>query len=64
MDGFELATNMRNDAELRDIPIIMITSRTASKHRQRALDIGVNAYLGKPYNESDLLGNIQNLLSR
>jgi len=63
MDGFELATNIRNDAGLKDIPIIMITSRTASKHRQRAMDIGVNAYLGKPYNESDLLENIQNLLS-
>jgi len=64
MDGFELATNIRNDAELSEIPIIMITSRTASKHRQRAMDIGVNAYMGKPYNESDLLENIQNLVSK
>jgi chemosensory pili system protein ChpA (sensor histidine kinase/response regulator) len=64
MDGFELATNMRNDAELKDIPIIMITSRTASKHRQRAMDIGVNEYMGKPYNESDLLANIENLVSK
>jgi chemosensory pili system protein ChpA (sensor histidine kinase/response regulator) len=64
MDGFELATNVRNDAELKDIPIIMITSRTASKHRQRAMDIGVNEYMGKPYNESDLLANIENLVSK
>ncbi len=63
MDGFELATNIRNDADLKEIPIIMITSRTATKHRQRAMDIGVNAYLGKPYNESDLLQNIENLVS-
>ncbi|MDH3948562.1 MAG: Hpt domain-containing protein [Gammaproteobacteria bacterium] len=63
MDGFELATNMRNNAELKDIPIIMITSRTASKHRQRALDIGVNEYMGKPYSENDLLKNIDNLIS-
>jgi chemosensory pili system protein ChpA (sensor histidine kinase/response regulator) len=63
MDGFELATNMRNNAELKDIPIIMITSRTASKHRQRALDIGVNEYMGKPYSENDLLENIDNLIS-
>ena len=63
MDGFELATNVRNDAELKHIPIIMITSRTATKHRQRAMDIGVNAYLGKPYNESDLLKNIEELVS-
>jgi chemosensory pili system protein ChpA (sensor histidine kinase/response regulator) len=64
MDGFELATNVRNDAELKGIPIIMITSRTASKHRQRAMDIGVNEYMGKPYNESDLLANIENLVSK
>ena len=64
MDGFELATNMRNSAELKGIPIIMITSRTASKHRQRALEIGVNEYMGKPYNENDLLENIDNLISK
>ena len=64
MDGFELATNIRNNAELKDIPIIMITSRTASKHRQRAMDIGVNDYMGKPYNENDLLENIENLISK
>jgi len=64
MVGFELATNMRNDAELKDIPIIMITSRTASKHRQRAMDIGVNEYMGKPYNEIDLLKNIESLVSK
>ena len=63
MDGFELATNIRNNAELKGIPIIMITSRTASKHRQRALDIGVNEYMGKPYNENDLLENIEHLIS-
>ena len=64
MDGFELATNMRNSAELKGIPIIMITSRTASKHRQRALEIGVNEYMGKPYNENDLLENIDKLISK
>ena len=63
MDGFELATNVRNDGRLKDIPIIMITSRTANKHRQRAMNIGVNVYLGKPFNEGDLLGNIESLLS-
>ncbi|WP_455198528.1 Hpt domain-containing protein [Kaarinaea lacus] len=58
MDGFELATTMRNDPRLKDIPIIMITSRTGDKHRQRALDIGVNMYMGKPYQEHDLIENI------
>ena len=62
MDGFELATHIRNEPRLRDIPIIMITSRTGDKHRQRAMQIGVNRYLGKPFQESDLLENINELL--
>ena len=62
MDGFELATHVRNEPRLRDIPIIMITSRTGDKHRQRAMQIGVNRYLGKPFQEADLLENIQALL--
>jgi len=62
MDGYELATHMKNDPRLREIPIIMITSRTGEKHRQRALEIGVERYLGKPYNEAELLRNVQELL--
>ncbi|MCW8827568.1 MAG: response regulator, partial [Gammaproteobacteria bacterium] len=62
MDGFELATHMRNSGRLKDIPIIMITSRTGDKHRQRAMDIGVNVYMGKPYTEADLLKNIEALM--
>ena len=58
MDGFELATNMRNDERLQNIPIIMITSRTGQKHRDRAASIGVNIYMGKPFTESDLMDNI------
>ena len=58
MDGFELATNMRNDDRLKNIPIIMITSRTGQKHRDRAASIGVNIYMGKPFTEADLMGNI------
>jgi chemosensory pili system protein ChpA (sensor histidine kinase/response regulator) len=63
MDGYELATYIRNDERLKTIPIIMITSRTGDKHRQRAMDIGVNGYLGKPYQETDLLQNIQETLN-
>ncbi len=59
MDGYELATTMRNDERLKTIPIIMITSRTGDKHRQRALDIGVNQYMGKPYQEQELIENIR-----
>jgi chemosensory pili system protein ChpA (sensor histidine kinase/response regulator) len=55
MDGFEFARNVRADAKTRDIPIIMITSRTADKHRNHAIEIGVNEYMGKPYQEDQLL---------
>jgi len=62
MDGYELATHIRNDEAMKHIPIIMITSRTGDKHRQRAMDIGVNRYLGKPFQEADLLENIKEIL--
>ena len=59
MDGFDLARNIRGDKRLKHIPLIMITSRTADKHRQLAMDIGVNHYLGKLYDEDDLLNCIR-----
>ena len=62
MDGYELATAMKADPRLRDVPIVMITSRTGEKHRQRAFDIGVNRYLGKPYQEPELMRNVFDLL--
>lgn len=64
MDGYELATTMRNSENeaIKNIPIVMITSRTGDKHRQRAMEIGVNAYLGKPYTEVALMENINNYL--
>ncbi len=55
MDGFEFARNVRTDARTKDIPIIMITSRTADKHRNYAMELGVNECLGKPYQEDQLL---------
>jgi chemosensory pili system protein ChpA (sensor histidine kinase/response regulator) len=58
MDGFEFARNVRADEATRSIPIIMITSRTADKHRSRALELGVNEYMGKPYQEEQLLALI------
>lgn len=64
MDGFEVATLVRHDEQLKGLPIIMITSRTGEKHRERALAIGVNEYLGKPYQESTLLSSIQRLVGR
>ncbi|MDB5731504.1 MAG: hybrid sensor histidine kinase/response regulator [Variovorax sp.] len=55
MDGFDLVRNIRGDASLADLPIIMITSRIAEKHRDHAGELGVNHYLGKPYSEDELL---------
>jgi len=62
MDGFEVATHVRHDERLKDVPIIMITSRTGEKHRERAFDIGVNCYLGKPFQEGELLVTLRELL--
>ncbi|MDH5264547.1 MAG: response regulator [Betaproteobacteria bacterium] len=58
MDGFEFARNVRLDESTKSIPIIMITSRTADKHRNRAIELGVNEYMGKPYQEEQLLALI------
>lgn len=63
MDGFEVASVVRHDSRLKHVPIIMITSRTGDKHRNRALSIGVNEYLGKPFQEDKLLANINKLLA-
>jgi chemosensory pili system protein ChpA (sensor histidine kinase/response regulator) len=64
MDGYEVAAQVRNDPRLRDIPIIMITSRVGEKHRARAIELGVDDYLGKPYQEAQLLEAIEPLLTR
>lgn len=63
MDGFEVASIVRHDSRLQHVPIIMITSRTGSKHKNRALSIGVNEYMGKPFQEDSLLATIDKLLS-
>jgi chemosensory pili system protein ChpA (sensor histidine kinase/response regulator) len=55
MDGFDLVRNIRADQKLADLPVIMITSRIAQKHRDYATELGVNHYLGKPYGEDALL---------
>jgi chemosensory pili system protein ChpA (sensor histidine kinase/response regulator) len=62
MDGYEFASHVRNDPEFADVPIIMITSRVGDKHRARAIELGVNDYLGKPYQDSQLLEAIQRQL--
>ena len=62
MDGYEFASHVRNDARVSDVPIIMVTSRVGDKHRARAIELGVNDYLGKPFQDSALLDAIQRLL--
>jgi chemosensory pili system protein ChpA (sensor histidine kinase/response regulator) len=59
MDGFDLARTIRDDAQYKDLPIVMITSRTAEKHREHAMALGVNHYLGKPYSEEELLSLVR-----
>jgi chemosensory pili system protein ChpA (sensor histidine kinase/response regulator) len=63
MDGYEVAAHVRGDPRLRDVPIIMITSRVGEKHRARAIELGVDDYLGKPYQESQLLDAITPLVA-
>jgi chemosensory pili system protein ChpA (sensor histidine kinase/response regulator) len=64
MDGFDLTRNIRDDERTRAIPIIMITSRTAAKHRNFAMELGVNEYLGKPYQEDVLVELIAGFVSK
>jgi chemosensory pili system protein ChpA (sensor histidine kinase/response regulator) len=64
IDGFELATYMRNSEKLKGVPIIMITSRSGEKHRARAEQIGVERYMIKPYQEDQLIQSIHELLPR
>jgi chemosensory pili system protein ChpA (sensor histidine kinase/response regulator) len=58
MDGFELSSRVRQDSRSAGVPIVIISSRTAEKHRSRAEQIGVNAFLGKPYQEAELLAQL------
>ena len=59
MDGFDLARNIRADARLAGLPIVMITSRIAEKHREHAMSLGVDHYLGKPYSEDELMSLVR-----
>jgi chemosensory pili system protein ChpA (sensor histidine kinase/response regulator) len=62
MDGFEVASFVKNTPSLNDLPIIMITSRTGEKHRKRAKELGVAKYLGKPYQEKELISSVAEIL--
>ena len=62
MGGFDVARSGRSSQRLQDMPIIMITSRTGGKHRERAMGMGVERYMGKPFVEEELLMNINDLV--
>lgn len=62
MDGFELTQRLRSNPETRDIPIIIITSRSGSKHKDRAMELGADVYLSKPYREEVLVGHVKEVL--
>ena len=63
MDGFEVTNLVRHHDIHRNLPIIMITSRTGEKHRERAFSLGVTHYMGKPFQEAELLANVQELIA-
>lgn len=64
MDGYELTSRVRSEARLKHIPIIMITSRAGSKHRDKAFSLGVDIYMSKPFVEDELMENIQKLIDK
>ncbi|HYF59573.1 MAG TPA: Hpt domain-containing protein [Burkholderiaceae bacterium] len=64
MDGFDLMRNLRADERWKQVPVVMISSRTADKHRNHAMSLGVDAFLGKPYDEAELLGHVRSLTAR
>ena len=64
MDGFDLTKNVRAHADYANVPIIMITSRTADKHRNHALDLGVDVFLGKPFSEDELLRHVRSFAAQ
>ena len=64
MDGFDLTRNLRGDPRTMDIPIIVISSRIAPKHRSRATELGVNVFLGKPYEEAELVRHVAAFAAR
>jgi chemosensory pili system protein ChpA (sensor histidine kinase/response regulator) len=63
MDGFEFTKKVKADAKHSRIPIVMITSRTAEKHRNLARELGVELYLGKPFQEDELLMHLREMLA-
>lgn len=62
MNGLELLSNLQKHEGLKRVPVAMLTSRGADKHRQLASELGAQAYLTKPYTEKDLMDVAQRLI--
>jgi len=62
MDGYELMATLRSQEQYKTVPLIVLTSRAASKHQQRAMQLGADDYVVKPYQEHELLGTIARLV--
>ncbi|MFO5527953.1 MAG: response regulator, partial [Cuspidothrix sp.] len=62
LDGYKFLERINNNAELKHIPVAMLTSRSSSKHRQLAMQLGAKAYFSKPYNEQELLKTLEEII--
>jgi chemosensory pili system protein ChpA (sensor histidine kinase/response regulator) len=62
MDGYELTSTLRSQAAYRDLPIVMLTSRSGEKHRRKAFEVGATDYLVKPYQDDLLLSTVRRLV--
>jgi chemotaxis protein histidine kinase CheA/ActR/RegA family two-component response regulator len=62
MDGYELMATVRAQEQYRTLPIVILTSRAAAKHQQRAMQLGANSYVVKPYQDEELINMLNSLV--
>lgn len=62
MNGFKLLTNIRADADLQNLPVVVLASHDNDNDRKLALDLGANAYFSKPYHEQELMKTLQQMV--
>ena len=64
MGGYEFVANLKENTRFANIPVIVITSRSGEKHREKAFENGVTDYLVKPYSDAELIEKITALAAR
>ncbi len=62
MDGYEFISTIRKRNNLRKIPVLIITSRTTEKHKQKAFELGATSYITKPFDQEALVQKIKEVL--